>query len=72
VIGSSSPALSFPVSKLFVSMSQSSSFSPIKLTAGRGGGGGARSYDGEKTESSINHSILSGPKAREDGTEYAK
>jgi hypothetical protein len=36
--------------------------SPVELTDGTGiggGGGGVKSYDGEKTWSSINHSILS-------------
>jgi hypothetical protein len=28
---------------------------PVELTDGRGGGGGAKPYDGEKALSSINH-----------------
>jgi hypothetical protein len=46
-----------------VSVSQSSCVSPVELTDGIGGeegGGGAKTYDGEKAWSSINHSILSG------------
>jgi hypothetical protein len=47
-----------------VSPSHSSCVSPLALTGGRGGevggdGGGAKSYDGEKAWSSINHSMLS-------------
>jgi hypothetical protein len=44
-----------------VSLSQSSCVSSVELTDGRGGlggGGGAKSYDGEKALSSLKHSIL--------------
>jgi hypothetical protein len=33
----------------------------LQAGEGEGGGGGTKSYDGDKTWSSINHSILSGP-----------
>jgi hypothetical protein len=38
--------------------------SPVKLSDGKGGGGegGARSDDGEKAWSSINHAVLTGGK----------
>ncbi len=45
-----------------VFLSQSSCVSPVEPSDGRGGGGdvgGAKSYDGEKAWSSINHSVLS-------------
>jgi len=45
-----------------VSFSQSSCVLAVELTDGReggGGGGGAKSYDSEKTWSSINHAIHS-------------
>jgi hypothetical protein len=47
-----------------ISLSHSSYYvSTVELTDGRGGGasvgGGAKSYDGKKAWSSINHSILS-------------
>jgi hypothetical protein len=49
-----------PVSKLFLLLILPC-MSPVELTDGRGVGGvGAKSYDGEKTWSPINHSILSG------------
>jgi hypothetical protein len=49
--------------QLVVSFSHSSCVSPVELTderGGRGGGRGAKSYDGEKAWPSINYSILSG------------
>jgi hypothetical protein len=46
-----------PRSWASVSLYQSSCVSPVELTDGRGGG--AKSYDGEKAWSSINHPILS-------------
>jgi hypothetical protein len=42
-----------------VSLSQSSCVSPVELTDGGAGGGGAKVYDSEKARSSINYSILS-------------
>ncbi len=62
--------LAQPPSSLFlqqvVSLSQSSCVPPVELIptgeVGGGGGRGAKSYDGEKAWSSVNHSILSGPK----------
>jgi hypothetical protein len=52
-----------PVSReQVVSLSQSSSVSPVELTiaGGGGGGSGAKAYDRAKAWSSINHTILSG------------
>ncbi len=44
----------------FVFLSQPSCVSPVELTDGRGGWGGANSNNGEKTWPSINHSVLFG------------
>ncbi len=58
------PPPPFPLShQQVVSLSQSSSVSPVELTDRRVGernGEGAKSYDSEKAWSSINHLILSG------------
>jgi hypothetical protein len=49
------PISPFPVSKLSVlSLFLSLPVSPVEFTDGRGGGGGAESYDGEKAWFSIN------------------
>jgi hypothetical protein len=50
-----------PFRQQAVSLSQSSSLSPVELNDGRwgGGGGGAKSFDNEKAWSSVNNSILS-------------
>ncbi len=59
----SSPTLSPLSRQQVVSLSLSSCVSPVNLTdwreIGGFGGGGAKSYEGEKVWSSINHSILS-------------
>jgi hypothetical protein len=49
-----------PVSKFYLFLRLLVHVSPVQLTAVRGGG--AKSYDGDKTWSSINHSKLSGPR----------
>jgi hypothetical protein len=63
VVNSPTPFSKFPISRQQdVSLSQSSCVSPVELTVrrgggGRGDGGGAKAYDGEKAWSSIYHSI---------------
>ncbi len=52
--------LPHPRSRQQIVACQSFFESPVELTDGRRGGGGVKSYDGEKAWSSINHSILSG------------
>ncbi len=56
----SSPTPSIYIYQQNVSLSQSSCMSPVEPTDGRGGGTGAKSYDGEKAWSSANNSMLSG------------
>ncbi len=49
-----------PSHQQVVSLYQSSCVSRVELSDGRGGGGGAKSYNCEEVWSSINYSILSG------------